>query len=255
MVEISYGEHYEVTDLMGKSIAEAREQYKSEFEIPDRAQAVLNDKPLKKTAEDKIRLEDGDGLSFEEKERSRKPLFITALLLALAISGGLFAFTWTTATATLTVTTVTGDFASVAANTTGIAAVTWQPFGRYRGAIPAGNLFDVTPTTGYDGDLEVTVYLANPDELSKNYRFWMIRLQLIDGGNPVDAQMGTQVLTLNNGQAGFYWPSANYTAGNTYFVKCMGGAYVGLPWVGTGYSTYDPVLFCEVTQAGLKSTP
>lgn len=256
MVEISYGEHYEVTDLLGKSIAEAREQYKSELEIPDRAQAVLNDKPLKKTTEAKIRLEDGDVLSFEEKERSRKPLFITVLLLALAITGGLFAFTWTTATATLIAQTTVGDFASITANTTGIAAVTWTPFGRYRGAIPAGTLFNVTPVTGYNGDLEVTVYLSNPDELSQNYRFWMIRLQLLDGSTPVDAQEDTQVLTLNNGQASFYWPSSNFTGGNTYDVYCDGGSYIGLPWVGTGWAdSYDPVLFCEVTQAGLKSSP
>ena len=256
MVELSYGEHYELAELAGKSVVEVRELYKTEFEIPDRAQAVLNDKPLKKKMEDKIRLEDADELSFEEKERSRKPLFITAILLALAISGGLFAYTWTTATATLVAGTTVGDFASVTANTAGISNVTWTPFGRYRGAIPAGTLFNVTPTTGYDGDLEVTVYLANADELSKNYRFWMIRLQLTDGTNPVDAQEATQVLTLNNGQSSFYWPSSNYTAGTIYDVECTGGSYIGLPWVGTGWAdSYDPLLFCEVTQAGLKTTP
>jgi hypothetical protein len=256
MVEISYGEHYDLADLTGRSIAEVREQYKTEFEIPDQAQAILNDKPLKKKLEDRTSLEDGDELSFEERERSKKPVFVTALMLALAITGGLFAYTWTTASATLSVTPATSDFASVAANTTGIANVTWQPFGRYRGTIPAGNLFDVTPTTGYNGDLEVTVYLANPDELSSNYRAWLLRLQLIDGSNPVDAQMGTQVLSLNNAEASFYWPSANYTPGTTYYVRCTGGSYVGLPWVGTGWpSTYDPLLFVQVTQAGLKSTP
>ena len=256
MVEISYGEHYELADLTGRSIAEAREQYESEFEIPDRAKAILNDKPLSKKLEDRTKLEDGDGLSFEERERSKKPIFVTALLLALAITGGLFAYTWTTATATLTVTAATSDFASVTANGTGIAAITWQPFGRYRGTIPAGTLFNVTPATGYNGDLEVTVYLANPDELSENYRAWIMRLQLTDGTDPVDAQDGTQVLSMDNGQASFYWPSANYTPGTTYFVEATGGSYVGLPWVGSGWaSTYDPVLFVQVTQAGLKSTP
>ena len=87
MVEIKYGEYSELAELAGKSIAEAREQYESEFEIPDRAQAILNDKPLKKGQEDRILLGDGDELYFEEKKRSRKPLFITALLMALAISG------------------------------------------------------------------------------------------------------------------------------------------------------------------------
>ncbi len=253
MVEINFGEHYELAELAGKSVVEVREQYKTEFEIPDKAQAILNDKPLSKKLEDKIRLEDGDGLSFEEKERSRKPLFVTALLLALAITGGLFAYTWTTASVTIAVTTATSDFASITGNTTGGAAMDYQPFGRYRGNIPAGTLFNTTPTTGYSGDLEVTVYLANPDELTQNYRFWMLRLELEDGtGTNVDAQGGTQVLSLNNGQASFYWPSSNYTAGTEYYVKATGGSYIGLPWVGAGWaSTYSPLLFAEVTQAGL----
>ncbi len=252
MVEISYGEHYELAELAGKSIAEAREQYKSEMAIPDRAQATLNDKPLKRKLESEIRLEEDDELSFEEKERSRKPLFVTAILLALAITGGLFAYTWTTASVTIAVTTATSDFATVTGNTTGGAAMDYQPFGRYRGNIPAGTLFNVDPAEGYSGDLEVTVYLSNPDELTQNYRFWMIRLQLTDGSNPVDAQGGTQVLSLNNGQASFYWPSANYTDATEYYVEATGGSYIGLPWVGTGWaSTYSPLLFCEVTQAGL----
>lgn len=257
MVEISYGEHYELAELAGMSIAEAREQYKSEFEISDRAQAILNDKPLKKKLEAETRLEDADELSFEERERSRKPLFVTALLLALAVTGGLFAYTWTTASVEISVTTAAGDFASITANTSGATAMDYQPFGRYRGTIPAGNLFDVTPTAGYDGDLEVTVYLANPDELSQNYRAWLLRLQLIDNAStPVDAQEGTQVLSLDNSLASFYWPSSNYTAGDWYFVKCTGGSYVGLPWVGSGWgTTHKPLLFCQVTQAGLKSTP
>ena len=93
MIQICYGEHCDLADLAGRSIAEAREQYKSEFEIPDRAQAILNDKPLKKKLEDRIMLEDGDDLSFEEKERSKKPIFAATLLSALAITGGLFACT------------------------------------------------------------------------------------------------------------------------------------------------------------------
>ena len=39
MVEIRYGEHYEMADLAGKSVAQAREQYKQEFDIPDKAKA------------------------------------------------------------------------------------------------------------------------------------------------------------------------------------------------------------------------
>jgi hypothetical protein len=217
----------------------------------------LNDKPLKRKLEEERKLEDGDELSFEEKGRSKKPIFVIAALLALAVTGGLFAYTWTTATATLDVSPASSDFASVTANTTGITAITWTPFGRYRGTIPAGTLFNITPASGYNGDLEVTVYLANPDELSENYRAWLLRLELWDDGdNPVDAQEDTQVLSLDNGEATFYWPSSNYTPGDIYYIRAIGGSYVGLPWVGTGWSnTYDPLLFVQVTQAGLKGTP
>ncbi|MFC1918640.1 hypothetical protein ACFLWW_01525 [Chloroflexota bacterium] len=192
-----------------------------------------------------------------KKKRGKGLVMFGALLLALAITGGMFAFTWTTSSATLTTGAASNDFASISANSTGIANITWTPFGRYRGAIPGDTLFDVTPTTGYDGDLEVTVYLANPDELSKNYRFWLVRLQLQDsGGDPVDAQEDTQVLSMDNGQATFYWPSSNYTAGTQYQIECEGGAYVALPWVGAGWAdTYDPLLFAQVTQAGIKTTP
>ena len=62
MVEITYGDNRELVNLGGKSIAEAREQFKGEFEISDRAQAVLNGKPIKKNLEDKITLEDCDEL-------------------------------------------------------------------------------------------------------------------------------------------------------------------------------------------------
>lgn len=211
---------------------------------------------------DEIKWKEDDELSFEEGEKGGKgskmskiSVFAIALALTLAITGGLFAYTWTTASAELTVTDATNDFAAVTANDTGISNITWQPFGRYRGSIPGDTLFNVTPATDYNGDLEVTVYLANPDELSQNYRAWLLRLELQDsGGDPVDAQMGTQVLSLDNGQASFYWPSGNYTDGTTYFVECTGGSYVGLPWVGTGWGdTQQPLLFAQVTQAGLSS--
>lgn len=83
MIQICYGEHCDLADLAGRSVAEAREQYKSEFDIPDRAQAILNDKLLKKKLEDWIMLEDGDDLSFEEKKRSKKSIFAACAGLGL----------------------------------------------------------------------------------------------------------------------------------------------------------------------------
>ena len=60
MVEIRYGEHYELASLAGKNIAEVREQYKQEFGIPDRAQAKLNGQEIGKKHELKQELKDDD---------------------------------------------------------------------------------------------------------------------------------------------------------------------------------------------------
>ena len=67
MVEIRYGEHYEVADLAGQLVAEARERYKEEFGIPDKAQAKLNGKRVRRAFERRMRLFNGDKLSFGEK--------------------------------------------------------------------------------------------------------------------------------------------------------------------------------------------
>ena len=69
MVEFRYDEHYERVDLMGKSVAEARELYKSRLDIPDRAHAYVNGEQLKKKLESETQLRDRDELLFEAKDR------------------------------------------------------------------------------------------------------------------------------------------------------------------------------------------
>ncbi|MFC1949221.1 hypothetical protein ACFLW0_03510 [Chloroflexota bacterium] len=251
MVEIQYSDYYEEAELTGKTIAEVREQYKQGFGIPDRAKAKLNGKGIARKHEAITVLCDEDELSFEE--RSRKGLIMVAsFLLAMAITGGIFAYTYTTASVTMTVGAVTSDFAQIADNSTDLASYT--PFGKLRGALPSGTLFQIIPATGYTGDLEVTVYLANPDELTRNYRYWLMRLQLTDnassGLNPVDAEMITQVLTMSNGEATFYFPSSNFTGGEDYYVLTSGGSYMALPYTSAGWGTvYSPLVFAQVTQA------
>jgi hypothetical protein len=247
MVKIIYDKHEKQADIAGKSVAQVRKLYKTEFSLPDRAKASLNGKELERKQEPETRLGDRDDLSFEVK--SRKGLVtLGAFLLTLVITGGLFAYTYLTATATIDATTATNNFAAVTANNT---VASYQPFGKARGAISAGNLFNVTKTSGYTGDLEVTVYLSNPDELTKNYRYWMLRLEFVNSANTtVDAEGITQVLSMENGVATFYVPSANVTGGTPYYVLCQGGSYMALPWIGAGWTTYDPLLFCQITQAG-----
>jgi len=91
MVEIRYGKHYEMADLAGKSVAQAREQYKQEFGIPDKAKASLNGKGIGQKHELVTALAHDDSLTFAQKSR-RGLFFIGAVLLALAITGGVFAY-------------------------------------------------------------------------------------------------------------------------------------------------------------------
>jgi len=254
MVEISYGEHYELAELAGKSIAEVREQYTSEFEIPDRAQAILNDQPLKKKLEAEIRLEDSDMLSFEEKSR-RGLVVLGAFLLTLLVTGGLFAYTYTVATITITTTVAAADFASVTANAT-TGDLDYQLLGSVNGQLGSQDLFAVTGDSDYTGDVEVLVSLANADELVQEYRFWMMRLELTDGsGNtPQDIEGITKIISLNKPNTSFAVDSANFT-GATVYVYCQGGSYKTHPFALLGTSESDPLIFCEVVQASQYISP
>jgi len=243
MVEISYGEYYELADLAGKSVAEVRELYKPEFSIPDRAQASLNGKQLKKKLEPETKLGGEDKLSFEEKG-SRGLALLGAFLLTLAITGGLFAFTYTTTSKTITVGVGVGDFASVSDNG---ADLDYTVLGRVRGTMGPGLLFDVLKTTGYTADLEVNVYLSNIDELQKDYSFWMMRLQLTDAaGNPVDIESSTQILSLDTPFVTF--ACDNWTEGTYRYIECEGGTYRAFPF--SWLSGENPQIFAQVVQAG-----
>ena len=246
MVEIRYGEHCELADLAGKSVAEVRELYKSELGIPDKTHASVNGKGMGKKHEPKTQLNGDDKLSFDEKNR-RGLVMLGALLLALTITGGAFANAFLTDSKAIIASAIQTDFAAVTANATGVPAYTF--IGRTRGSIESGTLFDITQATEYTGDLEVNVYLSNIDELQKDYSFWMLRLELRDGS---DTQMNIgsaiQVLSLDNPLVSF--ACDNGTLVDSFYVKCLGGSYrVRAHGLGA-FSADDPLIFCQVNQAG-----
>jgi len=242
MGEINYGEHKQQADLVGKSVAEARELYKSAFSIPNRARVSLNGKQLKRKLESAIRLSGDDNLSFEVPSR-RGLVMLGAFMLTLAVTSGVFAFTYTTTSKTITVGVGAADFASITDNGT---SFDYTILGRHRGAITGGTLFNVTRTTGYTGDMEVNVYLSNIDELTRDYSFWMMRLQLQNNsGTPVDVEGITQVLSLDSPVVSF--AVDNWTANDRYVVV-LGGSYRAFPFA--WLSGEDPVLFGQVVQAG-----
>lgn len=241
MVEIIYGEHSEQADLAGRRVTEARHQYKPVFNIPDRAQAILNGKPVKKNLEPETILNENDKLSFAEK--SRKGLVLLgALLTALVVTGGMFVYLQTTASVTLGVTRDT-DFASVSANLT---VPTWTVFGKYKGTIPSGNLFTIIPATGYTGDLIATVYIGNTDELVDVYRVLFMRISVYDN-NDVKV-VGPELLALGKGEADLPMDVGGHTP--PFTVKLDGGFYVSHGFYGwsitSGYE--DPLLWCNVVQ-------
>ena len=177
-----------------------------------------------------------------------KRYLVTALMLALAVTGGTFAYAYTSATTSLTVSDASVDFAEISANMT---VPNYNLFGSYRGGIQAGNLFNVTPSSGYPGDIEVSVYLSNIDQLSTTYGLFLLRVEFVDeNGDPMDVEGITKSLSLNNGVVNF--AADNLTAGTMYYIKTTDGVYRTFPWAYlNGKNQYAPQLYAEVGQVGM----
>jgi len=248
MIEIRYREHREEAELAGKSVAQVREQYRPVFDIPDKAKVKLNGKEIKPDVEPRMLLNEDDKLLFEHKKMSRRLVLIGAIMATLATTGGIFATTWTTAGATIGAT-ADSDYATVdvAESLPSLGHV----FGKYRGDIPSGDVFVITPDADYTGDLAVKVYITNADDLTKSYQHLNMSLELWDSADPAvniyasDTGHTFQLLTLDNGTATF---DLEYDAGTSpYKVKLSGGSYTTnsrspVDW-NSGYSV-SPLLYC-----------
>jgi hypothetical protein len=260
MVEIRFGDQHEIADLAGLTVGEAREQFRGEFGIPAKAQAKLNGDKVKKDVELDTVINDDDNLSFAVAKTNRGAYLIGAVLLALAVTGGVFAAGFINATATLNGTVKSSNFADVSANATGIGALSWTAYGAYRGSIPAGStngssIFNVdTASSGYTGDLVVTITLSNAQDLSKVYRLLGLQLMMCDqNGNVMDInEDGTSnattdwvMLTLDNGAVSLY----PHSTGNVSTVRVKGGFYITNVKPYSGWSgSASPQLYCEVAQ-------
>jgi len=260
MVEIRYGDQYEVTDLAGQTVSEAREQFKADFGIPDKAAARLNGSKVKSSAELDTVLNDDDKITFAVS-RSRVPYMVGALLLALAVTGGIFAYGFINATTTITANVYESNFADVAANNT-MANPAFNAWGFYKGSIGSGYLFNITPGTGYTGDLAVTVSLGNADQLSKRYRTLALQLDLVytDNLTVVDIDESTDngsgdqtggsdwvMLTLDNGSVSMFPQGTANAAQMTVRVK-KGFYITHIHPFGNWQGSASPELFCEVSQ-------
>ncbi len=257
MVEIRYSDQFEISDLAGQTIGEAREQFKAEFGIPNKASARLNGSKVKTHAEIDTVLNDDDKLTFAVS-RSRTPFLVGALLLALAITGSVFAFGFINASITLGGGQATNDFASITNNAT--LAVSWTPYGYYKGSITASSngtsIFNVdTVTSGYAGDLAVTVSLANSDTLVKCYRMLAVKLFMCNSANvTIDinedgfADSNDYVLlTLDNGSVTMFPTGLS----DNMTIRVKSGFYITHIFKAANWnaaSKYQPLLFAEVAQ-------
>jgi len=252
MVEIIFGDNRELARLEGKTVAEVRKEYEDEFEIPGRAEAVLNGVQLKKKLESDTKLDEGDELCFVAKSRIRTPMLITAALVALALTSGVFAYTFITDSLAFTnVSSAGGDFASVSGGT----SPTWKTFGQHQGTITGNTtIFSINTTgTGYTGDLVSTVSISNADSLSKVYRVLSLKIEVYDSGgakmdinsdNSVDLDDYT-LLTLKNGAVDVF---INQDSSDDYEINVVSGFYISHVHAGWGTGVVGPTLFCDVAQ-------
>ena len=222
--------------------SEVREQYKEEFSIPDKAQAKLNDKVVKSKLEsDRILIKD-DKLSFAEKSK-RELFLIGAILLALAITGGVFAYGATTTTVGLTLVG-TSDYAAVVAE---VSPPTWTVWGKFKGQVTAGDLFTITPETNYTGDMVALLTLANAYDLVEAYRVLVLEIEIWDSaGTP--AQVGTtEYLTLDKGVIEIEIDQSGFTS--PYDIRLVNGFYITHRG-GWDAGKEDPTILCDVIQKG-----
>jgi len=116
-----------------------------------------------------------------------------------------------------------------------------------QGAVPMGDLYDITPYPGYTGDLLVKIYITNTAALLKAYQYLNMKIFV---ANSLEAGKTPeyQVLSIENGVVLF-----NIQGGSAakYTVSVSGGAYRIISdkpeeW-GIGWSV-EPEFYCEVGQ-------
>jgi len=254
VVELRYGDYYEVVELAGKTVAEVRKQYEPLLSIPDRAKTKLNDRNVKKNQESETRLKDDDTLRFVEKSR-KTPFFILAALVALGATAIPFAFAATTATIAAKAIEKE-DFVTV--STDNCTAPAWDVFGKFKGSLGSGGqIFKIEPASGFTGDLSTIIMLGNCENLVECYRVLVMKIKIYeDDGSGENADTNLQVgtteyLTLSKGEVDI---SMTGLAGkqDPFWVYLDSGFYITHPW-GTTYDPSgdeDPLIYCDVTQKG-----
>lgn len=249
MTELRYGNHHETADLAGHSIADIREQYRADLDIPDSARAKLNGKNIQRKLEADTVLKDNDELHFVKRSK-KVPLFSLAILIAIAATVVPFAAATPSTTVSGNVTQES-DFVSVVTSDT---PPSWTAYGRFTGSIEAqAEVFKVIPANGFSGDLVVLLSLTNADELAGVYQSLSLRLSADDGTfTSVVSSPSEVVLSLQRPLAEI--EVTGYDAGgdgSKYIDIALNGGYYKAHSDGGWTSGYeDPHIYCEVMQKG-----
>ena len=140
-----------------------------------------------------------------QKAAKRKFYLLAALGLVLVFSSGAFAYTYTTAVGTINVGDPSSDVATsnVSASQPNWSSITDNLSENTTcGEVPTGDLFDITPSAAYTGDVLVDVYLTNAANLTRAFRYLNMKLYL-EGSEEAGETPDYQVLSLQNGRASF----------------------------------------------------
>jgi hypothetical protein len=115
------------------------------------------------------------------------------------------------------------------------------------GTVPLGGLFEVTPASGFSGDLTVSLYLLNTEDLLKAYRYLNIQAYLTDSVEAGESP-DFRVISLDNGAATFTIQGGTAA---TYYLNVSGGGYAvtsdNISGWAPGWSV-TPQFYCEVSQ-------
>lgn len=141
---------------------------------------------------------------WQRKAKGKFPL-VTALLIVLAVSGGIFAYTYTTTVGTIGIASPTGDVATVneSASQPDWSSITDNLSENTTcGEVPTGDLFEIIPNAAYTGDLTADISLTNTASLIKAYQYLNMKVY-VAGSESANQTPNYQLLTLQNGQAIF----------------------------------------------------
>lgn len=198
-----------------------------------------------------------------------KKKIIFALVALLLLGGTAITFSQNSASASVSITAGGngGEISTVkdvaAANTdtklkhsTGTDApytghtASWSPFINTAGTVTEGDLYYVD-TTGYTGDVLVTVYMTNAGMLVKDYTYLNLLVNVwsnpsgswVQAARADDSPIGSVYLTEINGSV-----SMVLLGDNKYCITIDGGSYYCISTSAAGGSL-EPAFYIEVKQA------